>query len=349
MGNPARVVHYLNQFFGGIGGEEVADSPVVVRSGPVGSGRALQMALGDAGAIVATVIGGDNFVNERPDEAAAAIAVALRELAPNVVVAGPAFESGRYGLACGLVCKAAQTAGVPAVAGMHASNPGVAVHRKEVLIARTSANVVDLPSAMATLARLGLKLARGEELGPAQAEGYVPRGIRKPGLRAQPGYLRALDMLVARLSGQDVMTELPIEMPERVTPAAPIADLRRAAIALITTGGLVRKGNPDRQVSKNPTRYYRHNVAELEALSGKDWEAYHNGYFNTVVNSNPNYILPLSFAREFEAEGRIGSVHPWIYALPGIGTPVARAKQFGLTIASELKDAKVDGALLVAT
>ena len=30
---PVRVVHYLNQFFGGIGGEEKADVPVEVRLG----------------------------------------------------------------------------------------------------------------------------------------------------------------------------------------------------------------------------------------------------------------------------------------------------------------------------
>jgi hypothetical protein len=60
------------------------------------------------------------------------------------------------------------------------------------------------------------------------------------------------------------LSEVPIHAPERVTPATPIADLSRATIALVTTGGLVRKGNPDRQVSSNATRYYRHTVAELQ-------------------------------------------------------------------------------------
>ena len=31
MGGPLRVVHYVNQFFGGIGGEEKANVPVEVR------------------------------------------------------------------------------------------------------------------------------------------------------------------------------------------------------------------------------------------------------------------------------------------------------------------------------
>ena len=34
-----KVVHYLNQFFAGIGGEEQADSPPEVRPGALGPGR----------------------------------------------------------------------------------------------------------------------------------------------------------------------------------------------------------------------------------------------------------------------------------------------------------------------
>ncbi len=42
-----RVVHYINQFFGGIGGEEAAGSPLEERSGSVGPGRLLEQLLGD--------------------------------------------------------------------------------------------------------------------------------------------------------------------------------------------------------------------------------------------------------------------------------------------------------------
>jgi glycine reductase len=118
---------------------------------------------------------------------------------------------------------------------------------------------------------------------------------------------------------------------------------------MVTTGGLVRKGNPDRQVSANAVRYHRHTVAELESLSPKEWEAYHAGYFNHLVNSNPNYILPLSFLRDLERQGKVGRVHEHIYALPGVSTPVAVAAGHGRNIATDLKAAGVDGALLVAT
>jgi len=37
-----RVVHYLNQFFGGIGAEEHAGTPFEVREGAVGPGKLLE-------------------------------------------------------------------------------------------------------------------------------------------------------------------------------------------------------------------------------------------------------------------------------------------------------------------
>lgn len=349
MGGPLRVVHYLNQFFGGIGGEEVANTPLKVLEGAVGSGRALQQALKDEGTVVATLMCGDNYFNDERDKALAAIVGKLQEVNPDILIAGPAFESGRYGLACAAVCKAAQAEGIPALTGMHPENPGVQIGRPEVFIIPTGGSPVEMQAALAAMVRLALKLGRKAELGRAEIEGYLPRGVRRIYTREAPGYTRALDMLVDKLKGQPFITEVPIQIPERVAPAAPIASLASATIALVTTGGLVRKGNPDRQVSSNATRYFRHSVVELQSLSAKDWEAYHSGYFNHIVNNNPNYILPLSFMRDLEGKGEIGGVYPWIYALPGVSTPIAQARRMGADVARELKEGRVDGCLLVAT
>jgi glycine reductase len=206
-----------------------------------------------------------------------------------------------------------------------------------------------MAAAMTAMTRLAVKLGHGEELGPAEIEGYLPRGVRRLYDRQRPGYQRALDMLLAKLHGASVVTEVPIHIPERVAPAPPLTDLSGATIAMVTTGGLVRKGNPDKQVASNASRYYRHSVAELRSLSGQDWEAYHSGYFNHIVNANPNYILPLNFLRDLEQAAVIGGVFAWIYALPGVSTPVAMSRALGRSIAEDLRDGKVDGCLLVAT
>ena len=82
MSEPLRVAHYLNQFFAGIGGEERADVGVSMRPEPVGPGRALQAALGDAGRVVGTVICGDNHIAEREEAAVAAIRASSRPCGP---------------------------------------------------------------------------------------------------------------------------------------------------------------------------------------------------------------------------------------------------------------------------
>jgi glycine reductase len=349
MRTPLRVVHYLNQFFAGIGGEDMANIPPRTQQGPLGSGRPLQQILASEGSVVATLICGDNYLNDARDDALKALVAMLEELKPDVLVAGPAFESGRYGLACTEVCKAAQGIGIPTLAGMHPDNPGVESGRPDVLVVPTAPSPLGMQAALASMARLAIKLGRREPLGPAEIEGFLPRGVRDTYTRGAPGYLRALEMLQAKLRGQPFTTEVPILIPERVVPAKPLADLAKATIALVTTGGLVRKGNPDKQVSANATRYFRHDVSELESLSGKDWEAYHAGYFNHIVNTNPNYILPLSFMRDLERQGEIGGIYPYIYALPGVSTPVAQARRMGADVARELQEARVGGCLLVAT
>ena len=64
-----RVVHYLNQFFGGVGGEDQADLRPRVVEGAVGPGRAIQKALGGRGEVVVTIICGDNYFAENIESA----------------------------------------------------------------------------------------------------------------------------------------------------------------------------------------------------------------------------------------------------------------------------------------
>ena len=57
-----RIVHYVNQFFGGVGGEEKADCEPFTIQGPQGPGRLLEKMFREENAeaeIVATVVCGD--------------------------------------------------------------------------------------------------------------------------------------------------------------------------------------------------------------------------------------------------------------------------------------------------
>ena len=133
MTDTLRVVHFLNAFFGGLGGEEVAYTPVLLRQGVVGPGRLLQQTLTDHGQIIATLICGDGYFSDYEEEVVEQVRAHLQALKPAVFVAGPAFRSGRYGLACGRLCLEAERLGIPAVTGMHEENPGSDLYRREHL------------------------------------------------------------------------------------------------------------------------------------------------------------------------------------------------------------------------
>src|SRR5437899_6485908 len=135
-----RVVCYLNQFFGQLGGEEKAGVGPQVVDGAVGAARAIQQALGDAGTVVATVMCGDNYAAEQPERALAELVALVKGATPDLLVAGPAFLAGRYGVACGALCAAVQAQlKIPAVTAMHAENPGVDLYRRQVYIVPTGA------------------------------------------------------------------------------------------------------------------------------------------------------------------------------------------------------------------
>jgi betaine reductase len=346
---PLRVIHFLNQFFGGIGGEEAANSPVLVKDGPIGPGQALQQVLGDRGSVVGTIVAGDNFFNEHVEEAVPAVLEAIDRFKPDVLIAGPAFNAGRYGLACVEVCRQVSGRGIPAVTAMYPENPGLLGDRRDVYVVSTSESASDMARPMTEMMRIAGKLARGEKIGSAEEDGYIPRGVRVHGMREAPAAERAYTMLNDRLNGRPFTTEMAMLVPERATPATPISDLRHANVALITSGGLVPKGNPDRLVRAGATNWFRYSIDGQGSLNPDDWESVHAGFYTGIVNQNPDYILPLGAMRSLESDGEIGRVHPWVLTTTGVGTTLAAGKSIGQEMASELKSEGVDACLLVAT
>ena len=65
-----------------------------------------------------------------------------------MVVAGPAFNAGRYGMACGAICQALEPLGIPAVTAMYKENPGLDQYRKTVLIVESSDTVSGMEDAV---------------------------------------------------------------------------------------------------------------------------------------------------------------------------------------------------------
>jgi glycine reductase len=344
-----RVIHFLNQFFAGIGSEESANHPIEVRDGALGPGMAFERVFGGRASIVATIIAGDNYFNEESKVSAETVRKTLAKYQPDFVIAGPAFNAGRYGLSCAEACMIAAEAGIPAVTAMFEENPGTLTHRKEVLIVPTTEGVSGMANAVDSMARLALKLANGEDLGPAIDEGYMPRGIRRSGLRDQPAADRAVDMILSKVRGEPFETELPIELPEVAEPADPIGDVSRAKIGLVTSGGLVPIGNPDKLPGGPSQIWLRYPIGNLTSMEAGKWESVHVGFFTEITDQNPNYVLPLNLMRSLEDQGVIGSIHDEYLTTSGRGTTVADSKRIGQEMATYLKQSDVDAVVMVAT
>ena len=347
-----RVVHYLNQFFAGIGGEERADTAPGSEGRPMGPGNALNQALtsSEEGEVAATVYCGDTYFTENEEVALGRIVELVRESGAEVLVAGPAFGSGRYGLACAQVCQRVGSAlGIPVVSGMHPANPGSEQYRGQVYMASTSDTAVGMGAAIEVMAKLAVKLGRGEELGPADEDGYIPTGRVKTQVHEKTMAQRLVDMVLKKVNGEPFETEWPLPSMEKIEPAPAIGSVAGARIALVTEGGVVPRGNPDKIPSGWAKHWARYDIGEVSDFTPDKWQSVHGGFDTTKLNEDPDRVLPLDVMRDLEEEKAIGKVHEYMYSTVGNIGYVADMKRFGEDIAAELQAAGVQGVILTGT
>lgn len=350
------IVHVVNQFFAGLGGEDKADMPVGVMENAAGAARGLQSQLGDKAKIACTIYYGDNYFHEHKEEAMKAILDAVRLRNPEVVVAGPAFNSGRYGLSCIDICNAVAVAqNIPCVTAMHKENPAIGTYRDlanpGVYCLPTTETAAGMTDALKGLAKFVSRLANHENIGPAQQDGYIARGIRRLEKTDRRGADRAIDMLLKKIKGEPFATEVPMEEWDDIAPAPPLDHLKDRNIAVVTTSGVVPWGNPDRFKTYRNTHWRKYNISELKELEPGKWEAVHGGYNVAYMNKNPHYGVPLDALRSLEAEGVIGAgkLYPAYYVIPGNQGSPAVMRRIGQEIAADLKKDNVEGVLFVAT
>jgi glycine reductase len=344
-----RVVHYLNQFFAGIGAEDKADTPPGRREGALGPGRLLQQTLGERGRVVATVYCGDNHVSENV-EALGDIVDLIADARPDIVITGPAFSAGRYGVACGeIAARVRERLNVVAVTAMHPENAAAELYRTKVYVVATSKSAAGMADALAAVARMALKLASGERLGSPVDEGYLPTGRRVFENAPRTAGERAIDMLLRKLRGERYITEWAVPRYARVTPAAPLRDPSKATIALITTGGLVPRGNPDRLESGYATKWLRYSIKGLDELTPDRWQSVHGGFDTTLINLDPHRVVPLDAARELEREGIIGRLFDELLVTTGNTSVIPDIRRFAREMTQELKAAGVEGVILTST
>lgn len=344
-----RVVHYINQFFANIGGEEKADYQPEVRDGFVGPGMAFNQAFKDEAEIVATVICGDSYFNENIKDATATVIGMIKDKNPDLVICGPAFNAGRYGFACANVAKAVkEELNVPVLTGMYKENPGADL-KNEVYIVPTKNSAAGMKDAVAKMAPLALKLAKGEELGSSKEDNYMPNGVRKNFFEEKRGAERAVEMLVSKLADKEFTTEYPMPEFDRVDPNPAVKDITKVKLALVTSGGIVPKGNPDHIESSSASKYGKYDIDGVMDLTAETYETAHGGYDPSYANEDADRVLPVDILREYEKEGKIGSLHRYFYTTVGNGTSVANAKSYAAAFSKELVADGVEAVILTST
>lgn len=344
-----KLIHYINQFFAGIGGEEKADIAPEIREDIVGPGQALKGALGADAEIVATFICGDNFCANNLDAVAAQMVETVKKYGADGLIAGPAFNAGRYGTACGSVCSAvAKACNIPVVSAMFEENPGVDLYRRDVIIVKAADSARGMGKAVPAMANAMKKLLKGEKIDP-EADNVFARGIRKNIFYDEVGAERAIKMLVAKMQGKQFKTEYPMPVFDRVDPRPAIKDISKATIAIVTSGGIVPFGNPDHIAASSAQNFGAYEIDGVVDLEKGKYQTAHGGYDQTYANADPDRVLPVDVLREMEKEGKIGKLFHTYYSTVGNGTSVANARKFGKDIGSQLKAAHVDGVILTST
>lgn len=345
-----KAIIYVNQFFGQIGGEDKADFAPEIREGQIGP--ALEYAKKLDAEVTHTIICGDNFMGSNTEEAVNAILGMLEGKEMDIFIAGPAFQAGRYGVACGTICKAVKGKfNVPVVTSINVENPGVEMFKKDMYILKGGNIASRMRKDVAAVVALANKILNGEEIKSAEEEGFFPRGIRHQTWleSGTPASERMIDMLIKKLNGEPFQTELPIPKLDRVPIAPAVKDLTKAKIALVNTGGIVPVDNPDRIQSASATRWGRYNIAGIDELKGGEYKTIHAGFDPAAADADPNVITPIDALRVLEKEGVFGSLHSYFYSTVGTGTTEAEAQRMASEMIPHFIDDHVDAVILVST
>jgi len=345
-----RVVHYINQYFAGIGGEDKAGMGPRLEDRPVGFGKQIEDISGGRLKIIRTVVCGDNYAAENLEEFEKTVLPWIEQTRADLLFAGPAFAAGRYGAACGTLCDSVATRlGMKAITGMHEANPGVDIAKRTTFVIETGDSARKIGTVIPSMIKFALRLLDGDEIGSPSEEGYHPRGVRINFRREERGSKRAVAMLIKKLRNEPFETELPMPVFDLVSPAPPVKDLNGSLIAIGTEGGIVPRGNPDRIEAHNASKWCIYSLEGLDNLQSGDFEVAHGGYDPVPANSDPDRVLPLDGMRRLEKARKFRKLLEKYFVTVGNVTAVKSAERYGREISEMLHREGVEGVVMTST
>jgi glycine reductase len=232
---------------------------------------------------------------------------------------------------------------------MSEENPGTDLNRDALYIIDSRTSTVKMRDVLGKMATLSTKLVAKETIGLPHEEGYFRRGWLRDQLVEKSAATRLVDMLVAKLKGESFESEMPATTFAPVPIPAPVKDLSKAKVMLITDGGLVPKGNPDKIEGTAATRWGSYNIEGQDDLRGEEYEVSHGGYDTRFVQEDPDRLVPLDAMREMEKNGVIGKLHDEFISTCGRSNPLSNTRRLGREIAAKIKQDGVDAVILTST
>lgn len=342
-----KVVCFLNQFFGQIGGEDMADVGVSYKETPIGPAILIDQELGEEADVIATIICGDNYFADDPDKATKECMEIIIKLKPDLFMAGPSFNAGRYGMNCGKIAsEVTKTLNIPSITAMYPESPGAEIYRTKTFVIKTGIQSGEMKKYVEKMVHLGKKLVNNEKICGALAEGYLPRDILRNEKIGTPAAKRCVDMLLKKIKGEPFTTEMSLPTFKPVTPAPPVADLTKAKIAIISDGGLCPEANPDGLKSFASTSWGCYNI---DKLLNEPHRVVHGGYDGSKVMDDPHRLIPIETLRQIHEEGKIGDISDEVYIAAGNCAAISAAENIGRDIVKDLKAKGISAAILTST
>src|SRR5262249_4258886 len=120
------------------------------------------------------------------------------------------------------------------------------MYHSDIYIVDSGTQVQAMRDVLTTMARLACKLLNNQAIGRPHEEGYIPQGILRDDFVEPTAAERLVAMVYAKTTGQPFESEFTPPKFTAVPAPAPVLDPSKARVALVTAGGLVPKGNPDK-------------------------------------------------------------------------------------------------------
>ena len=317
----------------------------------MGPGLLLEQLLGNDTKVVMTLVCGDNYAVGNQEAMIGSALEKIREAKPDRSAPGPCFQAGGYGMAAGALSSAGQGKHwIPVVTGMAKRILGSISIGETLYIIDSGNKSAGMRDVLGKMSKLAAKRVSKAEIGLPAEEGYLTRGLIRDQFVEQTAAQRLVDMVLAKVKGEQSESEMvptafaPIPMPPG------LKDLSKAKVMLITDGGLVPKGNPDKIQGSAATRWGSYRIEgcnDLEAAKGT--EISHGGYDPQFVQARPGSLVPLDAMRELEREGVIGKLHDEFISTSGLANPLSNTRRMGREMAERVKQLGVDAVILTST